>query len=62
MEYEKVDFWDAIKELATRHHFDLTPYQTEKTDSYHDNKDQREKLKLINKLTTKRFSEQLAQS
>jgi DNA primase len=31
MEYEKMDFWDAIKELATRYHFDLTPYKSEKS-------------------------------
>jgi DNA primase len=62
MEYEKMDFWDAIKELATRYHFDLTPYKSEKSsiDSYIDTKDQREKLKLINKLTSKWFHEQLA--
>lgn len=60
MEYDKLDFWDAVKELATRHHFDLTPYQTDKLDSYHDTKDQREKLKLINKLTSAWFHEQLS--
>lgn len=64
MEYDKMDFWDAIKELATRYHFDLTPYKSDKSaiDSYIDTKDQREKLKLINKLTSKRFTEQLNQS
>jgi DNA primase len=61
MEYEKMDFWDAIKELATRYHFDLTPYKSEKSsiEWYLDTKDQREKLKLINKLTSKWFHEQL---
>lgn len=61
MEYDKVDFWDAVKELSTRYHFDLTSYQSDKLEDYHDTKDQREKIKLINKLTTKRFCDQLAQ-
>lgn len=64
MEYEKIDFRDSVKELATRYHFDLTPYKSEKSsiEWYLDTKDQREKLKLINKITTKRFTEQLTQS
>jgi len=61
MEYDKVDFWDAVKELSARYHFDLTSYQSDKLEDYHDTKDQREKLKLINKLTSKWFTDQLAQ-
>jgi DNA primase len=59
MEYEKMDFRDAIKDLSSRYHFDLTPYKSDKLESYHDTKDQREKIKLINKLATTRFSQQL---
>jgi len=59
MEYEKMDFRDAVKELATRNNFDLTPYQSDSDSSYQDNKDEREKLKRINKLSTQRFVEQL---
>ena len=62
MEHDKMDFRDAVKELATRYHFDLTPYKNEQSnmEGYFSGKDQREKLKLINKLTAKWFQEQLS--
>ncbi len=58
MEIERIDFWDAMKELARQVNFDLTPYErnpeiTEKRQQ------EREKLKLLNKRVQEFFVSQL---
>ncbi len=48
MEIERIDFWDAIKELARQTNFDLTPYERNPEITEKRQQD-REKLKLLNK-------------
>jgi len=61
MEVERIDFRDAMKELARITNFDLTPYErnpeiTEKRQQ------EREKLKLLNKRVQEFFVAQLMDS
>lgn len=58
MEYEKVDFMDAVKELSDRYHFDYRSYLN-KPEQWIQTKEIREKIKLMNKKTQQWFVEQL---
>lgn len=60
-EIERIDFRDAIKELAKQANIDLTKYQDEKynNQAYVDGK---EKIKRIHKLAQQFFVDELAKS
>jgi len=57
-EFEKIDFWDAVKELAKDAHIDMSKYDidTKKMDHYADGK---EKMKRIHKLAQEFFVQEL---
>lgn len=57
-EIERIDFWDAAKELAKQANIDLTKYQIDPK-KHNDRQDEKEKIKRIHKLTQKFFVEQL---
>ena len=57
-EIERIDFWDAAKELAKQANIDLSSYQTD-PHKYDDRNDEKEKIKRIHKLAQKFFVEQL---
>lgn len=60
-EYEKIDFWDAVKMLAKDARIDITSYEvdTKKLDHYADEK---EKIKRIHKLAQQFFVDALQKS
>jgi len=57
-EIERIDFWDAAKELAKQANIDLAKYQID-PHKYDDWNDEKEKIKRIHKLVQKFFLEQL---
>ena len=57
-EIERIDFWDAAKELAKQGNIDLTKYQIDPT-KHDDRNDEKEKIKRIHKLAQKFFVDQL---
>jgi DNA primase len=61
MEYEKVDFWDAIKILSHDWNIDITEY---KFNSKNQQKvaDQKEKYRLLNKYAQNFFKDHLSKS
>lgn len=61
MEYEKIDFWDCIKQLAPMANIDITKYQHDPK-SINKNSSEKEKIKLINKYTCTFFQEKLQNS
>jgi DNA primase len=60
-EYEKIDFWDAVKLLAKDVRIDIASYEvdTKKLDHYADEK---EKIKRIHKLAQQFFIDALQKS
>lgn len=61
MEIERIDFRDAMKELARVTNFDLTPYERNPEITEKRQQD-REKLKLLNKRVQEFFVQQFAGS
>jgi DNA primase len=59
MEIERIDFRDAIKELARQTNFDLTPYERNPEITEKRQQD-REKLKLLNKRLQEFFVSQFS--
>jgi len=57
-EIERIDFWDAAKELAKQANIDLAKYQIDPT-KHDDRQDEKEKIKRIHKIAQKFFVEQL---
>ena len=57
-EYERVDFWDAVKTLAEQNHIDISQYQQSSTYQQY-SQDEKEKMKRIHKLAQEFFVEQL---
>jgi len=57
-EIERIDFWDAAKELAKQGNIDLAKYQIDPT-KHDDRNDEKEKIKRIHKLAQKFFVDQL---
>jgi len=58
-EIERIDFWDAAKELAKQANIDLAKYQIDPK-KHDDWNDEKEKIKRIHKIAQKFFVEQLA--
>ena len=57
-EIERIDFWDAAKELAKQANIDLAKYQIDPK-KHDDRQDEKEKIKRIHKLAQKFFLDQL---
>lgn len=57
-EYEKIDFWDAVKELAKDARIDITKYDLD-TKKMDQNSDSKEKIKRIHKLAQEFFVQEL---
>ncbi len=57
-EIERIDFWDAAKELAKQANIDLAKYQIDTQKQDH-RQDEKEKIKRIHKIAQKYFVEQL---
>ncbi len=57
-EYEKVDFWDAVKTLAQQNNIDMSQYQQSSTYQQYA-QDEKEKMKRIHKLAQEFFVEHL---
>ena len=60
-EIERIDFWDAAKELAKQANIDLAKYQIDPK-KHDDWNDEKEKIKHIHKIAQKFFVEQLAKN
>lgn len=60
-EIERIDFWDAVKELAKIQHFDLERYQIDSRKIAHEG-DEKAKLKRIHTLAQQYFLESLKES
>jgi len=57
-EIERIDFWDAAKELAKQANIDITKYQKD-PEKFKERNDEKEKMKRIHKIAQKFFVEQL---
>ena len=57
-EIERIDFWDAAKELAKQANLDITSYQAD-PHKFDERNDEKEKIKRLHKLAQKFFGEQL---
>jgi DNA primase len=57
-EIEKIDFRDAVKDLATQYHIDTSAYQPTSTYTQH-LQDEKEKMKRMHKLAQEFFVESL---
>ncbi len=57
-EIERIDFWDAAKELAKQANIDITKYQSDPK-KFEERNDEKEKIKRIHKLAQKFFVEYL---
>lgn len=60
-EIERIDFWDAVKELAKIGNIDMTKYDFDHK-KHDERQDEKEKIKRIHKLTQNFFLEQLEQN
>lgn len=62
MEYEKLDFWDAIKILSKEAGIDISKYENKSWKWQENNSNEREKLKQLNKQVKSFFAERLKDS